>query len=68
MAPPQESLGTTIAMGFLKTVVCIYDVVTFPIYFLMQQPWEEWKKANNVYVSFKDLESLEQILRFLFSF
>lgn len=49
MAAKKENLGTQIAIGLIKTVVCIYDVITFPIYFLVQQPWEEWKKAHKIY-------------------
>lgn len=50
----QESLGNKIALGLVKTVVFAYDLITFPIYFFVQQPWEHWKKSSNVYAKLLD--------------
>lgn len=34
-----DSLSTSIGLGLIKSVVCVYDVVTLPIYALVQRPW-----------------------------
>lgn len=35
-----DSIGVSLALGVIKSVVCVYDVVTLPVYFLLQKPWE----------------------------
>ena len=35
-------------LGLWKTIVLIYDVVSFPIYFVVQQPWRTISKARQV--------------------
>lgn len=35
-----DSICSSVAVGIIKTVVCVYDVLTLPIYFIFQRPWE----------------------------
>lgn len=35
-----DSIGVSLALGVIKSVVCVYDVLTLPVYFLLQKPWE----------------------------
>lgn len=35
----QQSIFVAIGIGFIKSIVCAYDIVTFPIYTLIQRPW-----------------------------
>jgi len=35
-----DSIGVSVALGIVKSVVCVYDIVTLPVYFLAQQPWK----------------------------
>lgn len=39
---------TVLALGCWKTIVLIYDVITFPIYFFVQKPWLVLKRAHLV--------------------
>jgi len=41
-----DSIGVSMAMGLIKTIVCLYDVVTLPVYFLAQKPWEVRRLSN----------------------
>lgn len=34
-----DSLPVTLTMGLIKSVVCVYDVLSLPVYSLIQQPW-----------------------------
>lgn len=43
-----DSLGVSIAMGIVKSIVCVYDVVTMPFYFMAQKPWEARSKSEKV--------------------
>lgn len=38
-----SDLPLTLTMGLVKSVVCVYDVLSLPVYSLVQQPW----KATN---------------------
>ncbi|XP_037075139.1 long-chain-fatty-acid--CoA ligase 4-like [Pollicipes pollicipes] len=38
----------TIGVGAVASVVFVYDVVTFPIYCLVQQPWTQIRKAKKI--------------------
>ncbi|RWS25857.1 long chain fatty acid CoA ligase-like protein [Leptotrombidium deliense] len=33
-------------LGLLKTLVLIYDIISMPIYFIIQKPWRVWKRMN----------------------
>ena len=37
-----------IGLILIKVLVIIYDVITFPIYYLVQRPWQTLQKANRV--------------------
>lgn len=41
-----SNLGLDIALGLIKVLVSAYDVVTLPVYFVCQRPWDYWKKRN----------------------
>ncbi|RWS11375.1 long chain fatty acid CoA ligase-like protein [Dinothrombium tinctorium] len=34
-----DSFGVSLAIGILKTVVCLYDVITLPVYYFLDRPW-----------------------------
>lgn len=34
-----DSIGVSVALGLIKTVVCVYDLITLPIYTVAQKPW-----------------------------
>lgn len=42
-------LKTKILLWTLKIVVYIYDIITFPVYFLVQQPWKNWKARRTIW-------------------
>ncbi|XP_053203629.1 long-chain-fatty-acid--CoA ligase 4-like [Panonychus citri] len=62
-----DSLGVSIALGMIKTVVCAYDLMTLPIYTVAQQPWQRSQSKNktrakpvkddNCYSEWKRVES-----------
>ena len=39
--------GLDVLLKLLKVVVFLFDVITFPIYKLLQQPWKERTKQNH---------------------
>lgn len=38
--------NTSIAIKVIKFFVILYDVISYPIYYLVQKPWEVLEKAN----------------------
>ncbi|KAG8198271.1 hypothetical protein JTE90_021526 [Oedothorax gibbosus] len=40
---------TKILLWLTKCVIYTYDVISFPIYFLVQQPWKTWKTNRTVW-------------------
>ena len=38
----------SIGLILIRVLVIIYDVITFPIYYLVQRPWQKLEKANRV--------------------
>ncbi|XP_015793198.1 long-chain-fatty-acid--CoA ligase 4 [Tetranychus urticae] len=43
-----DSIGVSIALGMIKTVVCAYDLMTLPIYTIVQQPWQRSRARNKI--------------------
>ncbi|KAH9375908.1 hypothetical protein HPB48_012548 [Haemaphysalis longicornis] len=37
------SLGVEVVLGVLKVLVTAYDVITLPVYVVVQRPWVNWK-------------------------
>ena len=35
-----------IFLGVVRAVVFVYDVITYPVYFAVQEPWKEKSKQN----------------------
>jgi len=42
-----DSIGVSLALGLIKTFVCAYDIITFPVYLLIQRPWKR-RSSNQV--------------------
>ncbi|KAG5667921.1 hypothetical protein PVAND_015886 [Polypedilum vanderplanki] len=42
------SIGAAIFIGIVAVISFFYTILTFPFYFLVQQPWKVKKKANEV--------------------
>lgn len=40
-----DSVGISLALGLVKSVVCVYDVLTLPVYMLAQQPWKAQRRS-----------------------
>ena len=36
-----DSIKVNIILGIIKTIICLYDIITLPIYFLAQRPWKK---------------------------
>jgi hypothetical protein len=47
-----ESFWIQVALGALKSFSFVYDVITFPIYLLLQRPWKRRVMSRRVKVSF----------------
>ena len=41
----------SLGVGVVASVMFVYDVVTLPIYTVLQQPWVRIKKAKKIRVS-----------------
>lgn len=46
-----ESLWIQVALGALKSFSFVYDVITFPIYLLLQRPWKRRVMSRRIKVS-----------------
>ena len=40
MSEASNSMLVAIGIGFIKSLVCVYDLITYPIYTAVQRPWE----------------------------
>ncbi|KAH7961821.1 hypothetical protein HPB52_012330 [Rhipicephalus sanguineus] len=49
-----SNLGLDIALGLIKVLVSAYDVVTLPIHFVCQRPWDYWRKKNLAFLVLGD--------------
>ena len=38
--------GADLAVGFIKAGVFVYDVITYPVYAIIQRPWRRRKAGN----------------------
>ena len=45
----------SLGVGLAASVMLVYDVLTLPIYTLLQQPWVQIKKAKKIRVSARRL-------------
>ncbi|CAN7939551.1 unnamed protein product [Ixodes hexagonus] len=41
-----SNLSIDVILWFIKALVTVYDVCTFPVYALLQRPWSNWKKTT----------------------
>lgn len=48
-----ETFWIQVAMGAFKTFSFVYDVITFPIYLILQKPWKRRQLAKKIRVSSK---------------
>jgi len=45
-----EGVGFTVALGVLKALAFVYDLITFPVYFFLQRPWQNRQNARKIKV------------------
>ncbi|XP_066155933.1 long-chain-fatty-acid--CoA ligase 4 isoform X3 [Euwallacea fornicatus] len=43
-----EGFGFTLALGAIKLLAFVYDLLTFPIYILLQRPWQQRQHARKI--------------------
>ncbi|XP_018564650.1 long-chain-fatty-acid--CoA ligase 4 isoform X2 [Anoplophora glabripennis] len=43
-----DGVGFTLAIGALKALAFLYDVITFPVYVLLQRPWRKRQLARRI--------------------
>lgn len=41
-----ESLPVSATIGLVKSIACVYDVVTLPVYSLIQRPWSKTRASS----------------------
>lgn len=46
-----DGFGTTLAIGALKAIAFVCDILTFPVYVLLQRPWRVRALSRKVKVS-----------------
>ena len=44
----EQSIFVAIGIGFVKSIVCAYDVLTHPFYWMVQKPWQFKKKSKKI--------------------
>lgn len=42
----ESSVFITLGLGFIKSIVCIYDLISFPVYAIVQRPWEARQRSR----------------------
>jgi len=47
-ATPEQSIFIAIGIGFIKSIVFAYDMITYPIYSAIQQPWDFRRKTRRI--------------------
>lgn len=45
---PEQSIFVAIGIGFIKSIVFAYDMLTYPVYALIQRPWEFRQRSRQV--------------------
>ncbi|KAG8188867.1 hypothetical protein JTE90_018273 [Oedothorax gibbosus] len=43
-----------VAVSIIKVLVLVYDVISFPIYFLIDKPWTKWRLQNIIWAKLED--------------
>ena len=46
-----DSMVASIAIAIVQCIVFIYDIITFPIFFIIQRPWELYNLKNEAWAS-----------------
>ena len=44
-----DSIGVIIFLYSIKSIVFIYDVITYPLYFIVQKPWIVNRKSSQIF-------------------
>ncbi|OQR78922.1 long-chain-fatty-acid--CoA ligase 4-like [Tropilaelaps mercedesae] len=55
---PLAVVGANVAIGIVKALMYTYDLVTLPIYALVQKPWIVWKNRSTVFAALDASSSL----------
>ncbi|ERL93158.1 hypothetical protein D910_10455, partial [Dendroctonus ponderosae] len=43
-----DGIGFSIALGAIRALAFIYDILTFPIYVLLQRPWQQRQHSRKI--------------------
>ncbi|XP_060516844.1 long-chain-fatty-acid--CoA ligase 4 isoform X2 [Cylas formicarius] len=43
-----DSIGFTLALGALRALAFVYDVLTFPVYVILQRPWRARQQSRKI--------------------
>ncbi|XP_050309994.1 long-chain-fatty-acid--CoA ligase 4 isoform X6 [Anthonomus grandis grandis] len=43
-----DGVGFTLALGALRALSFVYDLLTFPVYVLLQRPWQQRQKTRKI--------------------
>jgi long-chain acyl-CoA synthetase len=54
MKTEKSTKKPSIAISVIKLFVFLYDVITYPIYYLIQKPWAVLQKANRIRAKLED--------------
>jgi len=47
MTSPFKELTSSLLLGVVKSIILIYDIVTIPLYFILQMPWTKVEQSND---------------------
>lgn len=48
----EQSIFVAIGIGFVKSIVCAYDVLSYPFYWAVQKPWQFKRKNKKIRARF----------------
>ena len=46
-----DSIVASIVITIIQSIVFIFDIITFPIYFIIQRPWKLYNLKNEAWAS-----------------
>ena len=53
-----DSIGVIIFVNFIKFFVFVYDVITYPLYLIVQKPWKVMEKSSKIFAKQKKPDDL----------
>lgn len=57
-----DGIGVQLAVGAFKAIALVYDILTFPVYLILQQPWRTRQLSRRPKVNLEIIRYLQSQL------